>query len=113
MKISVIGTGYVGLVTGVCFADLGHKVICVDIDSERVNKINSGVPPIYEENLKGILEKNIKENRIQATTSLKNAIMNSEISFISVGTPSGLLDYIDLEYIDEVCKREKILFYLV
>jgi|TARA_B100000315_G_C14587297_1_gene593743 UDPglucose 6-dehydrogenase len=104
MKISVVGTGYVGLVTGVCFADLGHKVICVDIDSERVNKINSGVPPIYEENLKGILEKTIKENRIQATTSLKNAIMNSEISFISVGTPSGLLDYIDLKYIDEVCK---------
>lgn len=104
MKISIVGTGYVGLVTGVCFAELGHSVVCVDIDEERVKKINEGVPPIYEENLEEMLGRSVKEGKICATADLKKAVLETEVSFISVGTPSGLLDYIDLKYIDEVSK---------
>jgi UDPglucose 6-dehydrogenase len=104
MRISIIGTGYVGLVTGVCFADLGHDVVCVDIDEGRVRDINKGVPPIYEEKLEDLLIKSLRNGRIQATTDLKKAVLSTDVSFISVGTPSGLLDYIDLKYIEEVSR---------
>lgn len=104
MNISIIGTGYVGLVTGVCFADLGHKVTCVDVDEERVAKINAGVPPVYEENLEAMLKKSLDAGRLKATLDLRKAVLGSEASFISVGTPSGLLDYIDLKYIEEVSR---------
>ncbi|MDP6459782.1 MAG: UDP-glucose/GDP-mannose dehydrogenase family protein [Candidatus Hydrothermarchaeota archaeon] len=104
MKISIVGTGYVGLVTGACFAELGHSVVCMDVNEERVKKINAGIPPIYEENLEDMLERSINVGRIRATVDVREAVMDSEVSFISVGTPSGLLDYIDLKYIDEVSK---------
>ncbi|MBU2560258.1 UDP-glucose/GDP-mannose dehydrogenase family protein [archaeon] len=100
----MIGTGYVGLVTGVCFAELGNNVVCVDVDSERVKKINSSIPPIYEKGLEDLLKENIENKRIRATTDLKDAVLNTDISFICVGTPSGLIDYIDLKYIKEVSK---------
>jgi UDPglucose 6-dehydrogenase len=105
MDISIIGTGYVGLVTGTCFAEHGHHVICVDIDSERVEKINKGIPPIYEENLEEMLSRNVQDGRLRATTNLQEAAEKSSISFICVGTPSGLLGYIDLKYIDQVAKE--------
>jgi UDPglucose 6-dehydrogenase len=105
LDISIIGTGYVGLVTGTCFAELGHNVICVDVDGERVKKINKSIPPIYEEGLEELLKKNVKANRLRATKNLAEAVKKTDISFICVGTPSGLLDYIDLKYVEEVCKK--------
>ncbi len=101
-KISIIGTGYVGLVTGVCFAELGNEVICVDIDEERVKQINLSIPPIYEKGLKELLEKNVKNKKIVATSDLRKAVMSTDISFICVGTPSGFIDCIDLKYVEEV-----------
>jgi len=86
-KISVVGTGYVGLITGAGLAKLGHKVICVDIDQEKVDKINNKNPPIYEKGLKELLTEVIPKN-LEATTDLNKAILNSQITFICVGTPS-------------------------
>jgi UDPglucose 6-dehydrogenase len=102
MNICVIGTGYVGLVTGVCFASLGHNVTCVDINEERVDNINSGRPPIYEIGLEEMLKDVLEKKRLSATTDLKKAIQSSEISFICVGTPSGLLGDIDVRFIEKV-----------
>jgi UDPglucose 6-dehydrogenase len=102
MKICVIGTGYVGLVTGVCLASLGHKVTCVDVDKKRVEEINSGVPPIYEKGLKKMLKEVLFKKNLSCTADLKSSIESTEMSFICVGTPSGLLGDIDLRYIDEV-----------
>ena len=102
MNISVIGTGYVGLVTGVCFADHGHQVICVDIDQEKVDLINKGIPPIYEDGLKDLLQK-VQKN-LKATTSYKEALYNSDITFISVGTPSNENGSIDLKYVKKAAE---------
>lgn len=97
MKLSVVGTGYVGLVSGVCLAELGHEVICVDIDPDKVAMINSGKPPIHEIGLPGLLEKNAGK-RLVATTDLEMAVMETEISLIAVGTPFDG-ERIDLKYI--------------
>jgi len=97
MKISIIGAGYVGLVTGACFAKLGNNVICVDIDKNKIEKINKGISPIYEEGLDEILSKN--KDKIKATTDYKFAIENSDITFICVGTPSKSDLSLDLSYI--------------
>jgi len=86
-KISIIGAGYVGLITGAGLASLGHNVICVDIDQEKVDKINKKEPPIYEKGLKELLNQVIPKN-LEATTDLNKAILNSQITFICVGTPS-------------------------
>jgi len=86
MNISVIGTGYVGLVSGVCLAEKGHSVVCVDIDQHKVEKINNGIPPIYERGLKKLLKNNIND-RFSATTHLQSAILNTDLSLIAVGTP--------------------------
>ena len=86
-KISIIGAGYVGLITGAGLASLGHNVICVDIDQEKVNKINNKEPPIYEKGLKELLNEVVPKN-LEATTDLNKAILNSKITFTCVGTPS-------------------------
>lgn len=95
MKVSVIGSGYVGLVTATCFADIGHEVACVDIDEKKVEMINAGIPPIYEEGLEALLQK-YAGNKIIATTDYDRAVLNSEISFICVGTPSDEAGNINL-----------------
>lgn len=95
MRISVIGTGYVGTVSAACFAELGHDVICVDIDSSKIDQINAGIPPIYEEGLSELLEKHAGK-RLSATSDYDFAINNSNISFICVGTPSDSDGNIDL-----------------
>lgn len=100
MKISIIGTGYVGLVTGVCLADMGNDVLCVDVIKEKVDAINEGKATIYEENLEENLRKNFKEKRIKATTSIKDAVMHSNVIFICVGTPSRENKAIDLGFIE-------------
>ena len=103
MKISIIGTGYVGLVSAVCLAEKGHNVICVDIDSEKVAKINQGIPPIHEKGLPELLEKHVHV-RLSATTDLQKAVLDTEISLIAVGTPFNG-DEIDLSFIKEVARQ--------
>ena len=103
MKVSVIGTGYVGLVSGACLAEAGHEVICVDIDRGKVDMINSGRPPIYEKGLEEILKKNVGR-RLKASTAFKEAILETELSLIAVGTPFKD-DAIDLSYIETVSRQ--------
>ncbi len=100
MNISIIGTGYVGLVTGTCFAKLGNNIICVDVDDEKIEKINNGTTPIYEEGLDELLTK--YKNKIKATNNYKTAIQNTDITFICVGTPSDKDGDMDLSFIEKV-----------
>ena len=88
MKLCMIGTGYVGLVSGVCFSDLGNDVICVDKDLDKINNLKQGIIPIYEPGLEELVLKNFKNNRLKFTTNLKEAILKSDIIFICVGTPT-------------------------
>ena len=87
MRIAVVGTGYVGLVAGVCFADSGHTVACVDIDEAKIKALSQGRSPIYEPGLEELLEKNLAAERIAFTTELKEAVRGSDVVFIAVGTP--------------------------
>jgi UDPglucose 6-dehydrogenase/GDP-mannose 6-dehydrogenase len=86
MKVAVVGTGYVGLVSGVCLAERGHQVVCVDVDPRKVEMINRGVPPIHEHGLEALLRKNVG-TRLRATTDLARAIQETDVSLIAVGTP--------------------------
>jgi UDPglucose 6-dehydrogenase/GDP-mannose 6-dehydrogenase len=103
MKVSVAGTGYVGLVSGVCLAEKGHQVICIDIDEEKVEKINNGIPPIYEDSLEELLKKNVGA-QLKATTDLRQAVLDSDLSLIAVGTPFDGNE-IDLKYIKIVARQ--------
>jgi UDPglucose 6-dehydrogenase len=103
MRISIIGTGYVGTVTGACFAHLGNDVVCVDVDQKRVDMLNSGVPPIYEEGLEDLLKAHSGHN-LRATLDYDDAIANSDISFICVPTPCDDSGKIDLRFIREASK---------
>jgi UDPglucose 6-dehydrogenase len=89
MRIAVVGTGYVGLVAGTCFAETGHFVTCVDVDEEKVQALRSGRTPIYEPGLEELLERNIKAERLSFTTDLASAVRGAEVVFIAVGTPQG------------------------
>lgn len=100
MRISIVGTGYVGLVTGVCLASKGHEVICVDKRKDIVEKINNMQTPIYEVGLQDLLEEVIKAGKLTATTELGSSVINSHVSIIAVGTPFGN-DEIDLSYIKQ------------
>jgi UDPglucose 6-dehydrogenase len=104
MDIAVVGTGYVGLVTGACFADLGNNVICVDIDEEKINGLKRGVLPIYEPGLKEVVDNNIERERLIFTTDLAYAVKNSEIVFIAVNTPQGKNGEANLEQVEIVAK---------
>ena len=88
MKLCMIGTGYVGLVSGVCFSDLGNEVICVDKDLNKINDLKKGIIPIYEPGLKELVLKNYNNKRLKFSTDLNNSIKKSDIVFICVGTPS-------------------------
>ncbi len=103
MRVSIIGTGYMGLVTGVCLAEKGHQVVCVDVDQEKVSKINQASPPIYEKGLEELLRKNINGN-LQATTDIHKSIIETDISLITVGTPFDGGE-IDLCYIKEASEQ--------
>jgi len=103
MNIAIIGTGYVGLVSGVCFATQGHTITCVDVDTKKIQRINKGISPIYEEGLEPLLQKH--KNKIHATTSYDEAIQKSDITFICVGTPSKKNGEIDLTYVTQAVKE--------
>ncbi|HTY90339.1 MAG TPA: UDP-glucose/GDP-mannose dehydrogenase family protein [Methanocella sp.] len=103
MRISIIGTGYVGTVTGTCFAHLGNDVICVDVDSKRVESMNAGIPPIYEEGLEELLKAHAGKN-LKATLDYDEAIANSDISFICVPTPTDESGKIDLRFVKEASR---------
>jgi len=99
MNIAVVGTGYVGLVTGTCLAETGNQVICVDIDKEKVEKMRRGEVPIYEPHLDVYFERNIQQNRLSFTTDLKEAVDRSDIIFLALPTPPGENGSADLSYI--------------
>ena len=105
MEIAVIGSGYVGLTSGTCLAELGNNVICVDIDKEKIDKLNNGEIPIYEPGLKELVERNTKENRLSFTTDIKEAIKKSEIVFICVGTPPKDNGESNLIYVENVARE--------
>ena len=105
MKISVIGTGYVGLVTGTCFAETGNEVICVDIDKDKIEKMRRGVVPIYEPHLDVLFERNIKANRLKFTTSLDEGLKHGEIIFLALPTPEDEDGSADLSYILKVSEE--------
>jgi len=99
MKIAVIGTGYVGLVSGTCFAETGNNVVCIDIDSAKVQKMQNGQIPIYEPGLEVLFERNINQGRLHFTTDLKEGIKDSEIIFLALPTPPGEDGSADLSYV--------------
>ncbi len=102
MKIAIVGTGYVGLVTGVCFAEMGVDVVCVDVNIEKIEKLRKGISPIYEPGLDELLEKNIAAGRLTFATSLKEVIDDAEVIFSAVGTPPGEDGSADLKYVLQV-----------
>jgi UDPglucose 6-dehydrogenase len=105
MNICVVGTGYVGLVTGACFAEFGNKVVCVDNDETKIRNLKRGILPIYEPGLEEIVRKNSKEDRLSFTTDLGNAIQQSLVIFIAVGTPSREDGSADLSYVEGVARE--------
>lgn len=105
MKIAVVGTGYVGLVSGTCFAETGNSVTCIDIDAEKVSKMKNGFVPIYEPGLEDLFKRNIEEGRISFSTSLAEGIKNAEIIFLALPTPSGEDGSADLSYIMKVAEQ--------
>ena len=104
-KIAVAGTGYVGLVAGVCFAEKGQNVICVDIDENKVNIMKSGVSPIYEQDLEELMQKNYKAGRLDYTTDYKKAYKDADFIFIGVGTPERKDGSANLDYVFNVAKQ--------
>jgi len=98
-KIAVVGTGYVGLVTGTCFAETGNQVVCVDIDAKKVERMRNGEVPIYEPHLDVLFERNIKANRLRFTTDLAEGLKDAEIVFLALPTPPGEDGSADLSYI--------------
>ena len=108
MKLCMIGTGYVGLVSGVCFSDLGNTVYCVDEDKKKIDLLNNGIVPIYEPGLEEILKRNHKQKRLIFTSDLKKAVKNSDIIFICVGTPTKKnSNSADLKYVFKVANELK------
>jgi len=105
MKIAVIGTGYVGLVTGTCFAETGNQVLCVDIDEEKVKTMQSGIVPIYEPGLDVLFHRNIKADRLQFTTKLADAIAQAELIFLALPTPAEEDGSADLSYVLKVAEQ--------
>lgn len=105
LNIAIIGAGYVGLVTGVCLAEIGHKVTCVDVDKQKVMKLKKGIVPIYEIGLEALLKKNLKNKRITFTASIKEATKSSTVIFIAVGTPSKKNGDADLTYVENVARQ--------
>ena len=104
MKISVFGTGYVGLVSGACLAEVGHNVVCVDKDQNKIEKLNNGIIPIWEPGLEGLIERNVMAGRLKFTTDHVDAVQHGQVQFIAVGTPADEDGSADLRYVLEVAE---------
>jgi UDPglucose 6-dehydrogenase len=105
MNITIIGTGYVGLVTGACFSEMGSTVTCVDVDERKISNLKKGILPIYEPGLENLVIQNYKENNLKFTTNLGEAAQDSNLFFIAVGTPPGEDGSADLQYVLQVAKE--------
>lgn len=105
MKIVVIGTGYVGLVTGTCFAEVGIDVVCIDVDHKKIENLQKGIMPIYEPGLEEMVIRNAEKGRLQFSTSLKDNLAGADVAFIAVGTPPGEDGSADLKYVIAVAKE--------
>ncbi|HMV45053.1 MAG TPA: UDP-glucose/GDP-mannose dehydrogenase family protein [Leptospiraceae bacterium] len=105
MKVCVIGSGYVGLVAGACFAEYGNDIVCVDIDEKKINNLKNGIIPIYEPGLSEMVSHNVRRKRLEFTTSLKYGVEKSDIIFIAVGTPTGAEGEADLSMVLSVAKE--------
>jgi UDPglucose 6-dehydrogenase len=105
MEIAIIGSGYVGLVTGACFAEVGHEVICVDNDENKVKSLQSGIIPIYEPGLEDLVHRNVAARRLRFTTSIEDGVDNSQVVFIAVPTPPQPDGSVDLTYIERVARE--------
>jgi len=105
MNLTIIGTGYVGLVTGTCFAEAGHKVICVDKDAEKVKLLQAGGMPIYEPDLDELVEKNVKAGRLHFSNSTQEGVERSDVIFIAVPTPAQPDGSVDLSFIETVSRE--------
>ena len=100
MKIAIVGSGYVGLVSGACFADFGHEVVCIDTDPAKIESLQAGLMPIYEPGLAELVGSNVKAGRLTFTTDLAEGIAGTAVIFIAVGTPSRRGDgHADLSYV--------------
>lgn len=104
MKIAVVGTGYVGLVTGTCFAEVGIDVTCIDIDQKKIDNLHNGILPIYEPGLEEMVSRNVKSGRLHFSTSLAESIKEADVAFIAVGTPPGEDGSADLKYVLAVAR---------
>ncbi len=104
MKVSIFGSGYVGLVTGICFAEQGNEIMCIDIDKNKIETLRSGIIPIYEPGLAGLLANNMESNRIHFSDSIEEGVAFSDVIFIAVGTPSDEDGSADLQYVLSVAK---------
>lgn len=115
MKIVIVGTGYVGLVTGACLSEVGTEVVCVDVNEEKIENLKKGILPIYEPGLDRIVERNVSKGRLQFSTNLSDVIKDAEVAFIAVGTPPGEDGSADLKYVLKVAQTigENIKDYLV
>ena len=102
MKITIIGTGYVGLVTGTCFSEMGNEVYCVDVIEEKIESLKQGIVPIYEPGLEELIKKNYARGNLHFTTNLSEGLSNSDVCFIAVGTPMGEVGSADLQYVYNV-----------
>lgn len=105
MQLAIIGTGYVGLVTGTCFAETGNNVVCIDINEEKINQLKNGKSPIYEPGLDVLLERNIKEKRLEFTTSLEQGIKDAQVIFLALPTPPGKDGAADLQFVLSVADQ--------
>ncbi len=105
MDISIIGSGYVGLVTGACFADVGHNVLCIDNDPRKIDALQAGKVPIYEPGLEEVIHRNVSAHRLRFTGSIREGVENSQIVFIAVPTPQQLNGDVDLSFIEKVARE--------
>ena len=105
MDISIIGSGYVGLVTGACLADVGHNVLCIDNDPRKIDTLQAGKVPIYEPGLEEVIHRNVSAHRLCFTGSIREGVENSQIVFIAVPTPQQLNGDVDLSFIEKVARE--------